>query len=102
MQVAGQQNYFVRNDLTTGIAWYHVSQLHPFVTKDEDSRHRILQEPAATCGKNHRILKEKTRNHWKTEAVFLPGNFLIFACDFRPFPLGNGWKLPEKNPKISG
>ena len=31
MQAAGQQNYFVRNDLPTGIAWNHVSQLHPLV-----------------------------------------------------------------------
>ena len=31
MQVAGQQNYFLRNDLTIGIAWYHVDQLHPLV-----------------------------------------------------------------------
>ena len=33
MQVARQQNYFLRNDLTTGIAWYHVNQLHPLVKR---------------------------------------------------------------------
>ena len=33
MQVTGQQNYLLRNDLTTGIVWYHVNQLYPLVKR---------------------------------------------------------------------
>ena len=51
----------------------------------DDSGHRILQELAGSCGKNHRMLKEKARNHWKMGAVFPSGNFRIFPGDFRSF-----------------
>ncbi|CAF5090038.1 unnamed protein product, partial [Rotaria magnacalcarata] len=33
IQLSGQQNYLVRDNLTGRTDWYHVSQLHPVVER---------------------------------------------------------------------
>ena len=76
-----------------------------FNTQDDDSGHKIRQEPAEICGKNHRILKEKLEitGRWKQYSrpeIF--GFFPVTCGPFRLFPSGNGRKLLEKILKFPG
>ena len=71
--------------------------------QNDASGHRILQEPVGSCGKNHRILKEKNEKSLEDgSSIPSSGNFRIFSGDFWPFPSGNGRKLSKKIRKFPG
>ena len=72
------------------------------ITQDDDSGHRILQEPAGNCGKNHRILNEKSEKSLEDRSSILARKFSGDFSPFLAFSIRKRSEVTGKNPKISG
>ncbi len=73
----------------------HTFQLRMRGTQDEDSTHRIPQDPAGKMRESRCILQENTGNRWNVDAVFRPEIFGFFPVDSCQFPVLSGRNQAE-------